>query len=468
MNIQTVDDLQRFIHEGRVDALDLKFCDLNGRWHHLTLPARTSLGHLFDKGVGFDGSSLAGFSRLESGDLVLLPDPASAFLDPFWESPTVSILCDVAEADSRLPYARDPRGLAKRAEAHLAGTGIADASLWGPEFEFYVFDRVSVENSKRAVSVEIEIDEPENRHVAYPPKGGYHLIPPLDRDQELRAFVTRELEKAGVLVHYHHHEVGPMGQNEIEVELETLTRASDIVLTVKHFVRMGAVRFGRTATFMPKPMHGEAGSGMHFHQHLFKEGKPLFHGEGYAGLSETALHYVAGILDHGRALAAITSPGTNSYRRLVPGFEAPVNLFFSLANRSAAIRVPKYTDGPRERRIEFRPPDGICNPYLAMAAQLLAGMDGIRRKLDPTEMGFGPYDEDSFLWDAERRQTIRPLPGDLDEALDALAEDHAFLLEGGVFSEDLIDAFVRMKREKEILPLSRFPHPFEVELYFDA
>jgi glutamine synthetase len=238
---------------------------------------------------------------------------------------------------------------------------------------------------------------------------------------------------------------------------------------VKYFVHRGASRFGKAATFMPKPLYGEAGSGMHFHQHLFAGENPLFFDEsGYAGLSRIAMHYIAGILEHGRSLAALASPSTNSYKRLVPGFEAPVNLFFSLGNRSAAIRVPKYAAAPAEKRIEFRPPDGTCNPYLAMAAQLLAGMDGIQRELDPTELGFGPYDEDIFRWSAERRESIRPLPRDLIEALDALLEDHEYLLRGGVFTEDLIDAFVRYKREQEIVPLSRRPHPFEVETYFDA
>ncbi|MHC5036589.1 MAG: type I glutamate--ammonia ligase [Planctomycetota bacterium] len=466
---RSIDDLRKWVKDAGIDALDLKYCDMNGRWHHLTLPARAVHGDLFEKGVGFDGSSVSGFSRLESGDLVILPDPASAFLDPFWEAPTLSILCDVREADTRKPYSRDPRSMAKRAEAVLAESGIADRSLWGPEFEFYVFDRVSVENEPGSVSAVLLVEDPDNRLIPIPAKGGYHLLPPLDREKDLRAFISRELEACGIRVHYHHHEVGRYGQNEIEVERETLTRAADIVMMVKYFVRLGAQRFGRTATFMPKPIFGEAGSGMHFHQHLFRGETPVFHGEsGYAGLSRTALQYIAGILDHGRALSALGSPSTNSYKRLVPGFEAPVNLFFSLANRSAAVRVPKYAEEPEAKRIEFRPPDATCNPYLAMASQLLAGLDGIRRELDPTACGFGPFDEDIFRWDAEQRKTIRPLPRDLGDALDALLEDHAFLLQGGVFTEEFIDVFVRTKKETELIPLSRRTHPYEVELYYDA
>jgi glutamine synthetase len=469
MNIQTVDDLRRVVKEGSIEAVDLKYGDLNGRWHHLTVPAHAAMGRLFDKGVGFDGSSVPGFSRLESGDLVLLPRAETAFLDPFWEAPTLSALCDVVEADTHTVYGRDPRGVAQRAEAALSASGIADRSLWGPEFEFYVFDRVAVENSASCVSAELLVDEPECRMIPPENGSGYHVLAPMDRDQELRALVCRELEKTGVRVLYHHREVGRFGQNEIEVGREPLTRAADLAQRVKHFVRMSAIRMGRTATFMPKPMFGESGSGMHFHQHLFRGESPVFHdGSGYAGLSRTALQYVAGILDHGRALAALTNPSTNSYKRLVPGFEAPVNLFFSLANRTAAVRIPKYAKDPADKRIEFRPPDATCNPYLAMAGQLLAGLDGIRRELDPSALGFGPFDEDIFLWDGERRKAIQPLPKDLGEALDALLDDHEFLLQGGVFSEDLIDAIVRTKREEDVLPLSRRPHPFEVERYFDA
>ncbi|MHC4599694.1 MAG: type I glutamate--ammonia ligase [Planctomycetota bacterium] len=469
MNIETVDDLRRFVKDEDIEAIDLKYADLNGRWHHITVPARAALETLFEKGVGFDGSSVPGFSRLESGDLVLLPQAETAFLDPFWEAPTLTALCDVVEADTRRPYERDPRGVAKRAEAVLAASDFADVSLWGPEFEFYLFDGVAVENSASCVSAELLVEEPENRMIPPETEGGYHVLAPTDRDQELRALVCRELEKTGVRVLYHHREVGRYGQNEIEVEREPLTRAADLAQRVKYFVRLAAMRTGRAATFMPKPMFGEAGSGMHFHQHLFQGKTPVFFDDlGYAGLSRTALQYVAGILDHGRALAALTNPSTNSYKRLVPGFEAPVNLFFSLANRTAAVRIPKYAEDPADKRIEFRPPDGTCNPYLAMAGQLLAGLDGIRRELDPTALGFGPFDEDIFRWDGERRKTIRPLPRDLGEALDALLEDREFLLAGGVFSEDLIDAIVRTKREEDILPLSRRPHPFEVERYFDA
>ncbi|MCU0722061.1 MAG: type I glutamate--ammonia ligase [Planctomycetes bacterium] len=469
MTIRNAEGARRLLRETNAEAVDLKFCDLAGRWHHLTLPAQVAGPELFARGAGFDGSSIAGFTRLEAGDLVMLPDPSTAFLDPYWEKPTVSMVCDVVEADTREPFPRDPRSVARKAEAALAATGAADLSLWGPEFEFYVFDEVRSRSGPCASGFEIVAQEPGCRHIPLAEKSGYHVLPPLDRHHDLRAAAVRDLVAAGIPVYYHHHEVGRFGQCEIEIERLPLTRAGDAVMMVKYFVRMTAAKRGMCATFMPKPLFGEAGSGMHFHQHLFKGKKPLFHDpKGYAGLSRLALSYVAGVLAHGRALAAIGSPSSNSYRRLVPGFEAPVNLFFSLANRSAAIRVPKYADAPAEKRIEFRPPDGTCNPYLAMAAMLMAGIDGIRRKLDPTALGFGPWDEDVFEWPAERRKAIVPLPASLDEALDALREDRDFLLRDGVFTEDLIDSFVRYKREKETGPVSRRPTPQEIDLYFDA
>lgn len=468
MKIADLESLQRFVKDQGIEILDLKYVDLYGRWHSLTLTARACEDGTFLKGVGFDGSSVKGFSTIESGDLVLLPDPSSAFRDPFWERPALSLLCDVVEADTRKPYGRCPRSLAKRAELFAASQGRCDRSLWGPEFEFYVFDGVELEIDPCALAARIRVDYPANRRIDVPEKCGYHQLPPLDRHADFRAAVTAQLERAGVRVYYHHHEVGMLGQCEIEVDRMPLRRAADVTMLVKHFVRATAVRQGRAATFMPKPVLGEPGSGMHFHQHLFHGGKPLFFDEtGYAGLSSTALAYVAGILEHGRALCALTAPSINSYRRLTPGFEAPVNLFFSLANRSAAIRVPKYASSPEEKRIEFRTPDGTCNPYLAMSAQLMAGLDGIARNLNPTDMGFGPFDEDIFRWPPERRAQIRPLPESLPEALEALREDHDFLLNGGVFTESTIDTYVRLKEEEEIRPLAQWPHPFEMALYFD-
>ncbi|MHC4605437.1 MAG: type I glutamate--ammonia ligase [Planctomycetota bacterium] len=456
-----------FIRDAGVEAVDLKFTDLIGSWHHLTLPATSLNDARLSRGVGFDGSSVAGFTAVESGDLVLRPDPSTAFLDPFHEVRTLAVICRVVHADSGRLFSRDPRNVAARAEQHMQKTGIADASIWGPEFEFYVFRKVRVRTHGTSSSVRIKPVQPEACRI--PPRhgSGYHLDQPCDRFAALREQICHELEKAGFPVKYHHHEVGALGQCEIELPMGPILRQADACQVVKYFTRMCAHRLGLTVTFMPKPLFGRVGSSMHFHQHLFRGGKPLFHArKGYAGLSPLALQYTAGLLDHGRALTAITNPSTNSFKRLVPGFEAPVNLFFSLANRSAAIRVPKYANTAETKRIEYRPPDGTCNPYLAMAAMLMAGLDGVRKKQDPKKMGFGPFDDDVFKWPEKKRAQIRPLPSSLCEALDALQKDRTFLQRGGVFPADLLDALVAAKR-KECVDVNRRPHPLEFELYYN-
>ncbi len=466
----------RYAKEQGIEQVDFKIVNLFGGLHHITIQASSLNEALFDDGIGFDGSSI-GYKAVESGDMVLLPDPTSAFLDPFWERPTLSFLCDVAEADTREPFLADPRSIARKAEEALAASGHADRSLWGPEFEFYVFDSVLYENDVHVSRYELDSSEaywnagrpdvPGGSRI--PRHGGYHAIPPLDRLHDMRAEISRLLEERGIKVRYHHHEVGGPGQCEIEVERETLTRSGDAAMIVKYFTRMVASRHGKVATFMPKPLHGEAGNGLHFHQHLFMGDAPLFYDEsGYGGLSELGLSYVAGLLDHGPALLALTNPSTNSFRRLVPGFEAPVNLFFSLANRSAAIRVPKYASQPLEKRIEFRPPDATCNPYLSMSAQLLAGLDGIRRKLDPTAEGYGPFDQNVFKMDPEERSKIRPLPSSLKGALDALSEDQDFLTRDGVFTKELLESWILTKTIRDHEAILSRPTPYEVELYFDV
>jgi glutamine synthetase len=465
-----------YVRDNGIEQIDFKIVNLLGGLHHITIQASSLDEKLFERGIGFDGSSI-GYKAVESGDMVLIPDPTSAFLDPFWERPTLSFLCDIAEADTREPFAGDPRSIARMAEKVLTDSGVANRSLWAPEFEFYVFDSVLYENDVHVSRYEIDSaeaywnagrpDVPGGSRI--PRHGGYHAIPPLDRLHDMRAEVARLLEERGIDVLYHHHEVGGPGQCEIEIQRNTLTRTGDIAMIVKYFVRMVASRHGKVATFMPKPLHGEAGNGMHFHQHLFNDRKPLFYDEeGYGGLSKLALSYIAGMLDHAPALLALTNPSTNSFRRLVPGFEAPVNLFFSLANRSAAIRVPKYASLPDEKRIEFRPPDATGNPYLSMAAQLLAGLDGIRRELDPAAEGFGPIDKNVFQMPTEDRAQIRPLPSSLKDALDALESDHEFLTRDGVFTEELIQSWIltRMIRDHEAI-LTR-PTPYEIELYFDV
>jgi glutamine synthetase len=468
-----------YIQSEDVSAVDLKFSDLFGAWHHLTVPQGSINERLFRDGVGFDGSSIPGFSKLESGDLVLLPDPTTAFLDPFWTSKTLSIICDIAEADTRERYHRDPRSVAQRAEKYLLTTGIATESLWAPEFEYYIFDNVCHVNDVNRASYEIDSEEaswntPMREHPNLghhiPPSGGYHVSPPMDTLYNLRAETVRLIEKVGISVKYHHHEVGGPGQSEIEIGRDSLIKTADSSMIIKYFIKMTANKFNKTATFMPKPLYGESGSGLHFHQQMFKENHPLFHdASGYAGLSQLALSYIAGILTHGSALLAFTNPSTNSYKRLVPGYEAPVNLFFSLANRSASIRVPKYATDPDEKTIEYRPPDATCNPYLATSAILMAGIEGIKKNLDPTTEGFGPIDENVFEWTEEERRTkIKPLSTSLKGALDHLKEDHAFLLEGDVFPEDLIDIWIKYKFEKEYQAVRSRPHPYEIDLYYNV
>ncbi len=469
---QALDEAVAFIRHKSVAMVDLKFCDLWGRWRHVTLPAGRFNQRLLETGVGFDGSSL-GLSAVKSGDLVLVPELATAFLDPFWDVPTISFLCATLEADSRQPFPHDPRTLASRAEQFLRTSGAGDSSLWGPEFEFYLFDGVSYENGMNVAAYRVESREADWKShelgsgYTIPRHGGYHAIPPQDHLHNARTKISMHLETIGIPVKYHHHEVGGPGQCEIETRLLPMVRAGDVTLLAKYVARMTALEMGMTATFMPKPLFGEAGSGLHFHQQIWRGDTNAFYdAAGYGCLSETARFYIGGLLAHGAAVMALTNPSTNSYRRLVPGYEAPVSAIFSLGNRSAAIRIPKYANQPESARLEFRPPDATCNPYLAIAAQLMAGIDGVRRKTDPTELGFGPYDEDVFSWPPEKRAGIKALPTSLDEALDGLERDHAFLLEGSVFSREMIHRWVSRKRSEERSVRDR-PHPFEIELYYD-
>lgn len=469
---ENLDDAQRYMQEHHIQMVDLKFCDLWGRWHHITLPADQLNQAMVEEGVGFDGSAV-GFRSVKSGDMVLVPDLLTGTLDPFWELPTLSFICTTLEAASHAIFANDPRNVAVRAEAYLRETGIADESRWGPEFEFYIFDRVIFDNGTNHASYLLESSEAEwssaEKSQPFPIKlhGGYHAIPPHDQHYDLRSTISMHLLQMGIPVKYHHHEVGSAGQCEVETSLMGLVQSGDAAMMILYVTRMAARAEGKAATFMPKPLYGEAGSGMHFHQLLLKEGRNLFYDPaGYGNLSQTALYYIGGLLKHGAALLALTNPSTNSYRRLVPGFEAPVNAFFSLGNRSAAIRIPKYAHQPHSTRFEFRPPDATCNVYLALAAQLLAGLDGIRHKIDPTENGFGPIDEDVFSWTPQKRDTIQRLPGSLDIALKALEADHDFLLAGGVFSEEMISQWIDHKMRAEFFQVLNRPHPYEMSLYF--
>jgi len=432
-------------------------------------PSRVS-EKLFTDGVGFDGSNFPGLSTVEEGDLALVPEIETGYLDPFRTEPAISFICRIVEADSKAPFSRDPRSISRKAESYLKKTGIADVSMWGPEFEYYVFEKVHVKNSNKTCSYEIVPAEGlRKEEFGLWTFAGYHGIPPEDSMVDIRDETVTLLDESGVKSLYHHHEVGGHGQVEIEVEFRPLTKMGDISMMVKHFARMTAHRHGKIATFMPKPLYNEPGNGMHFHQFLVKKGVNVFYRKGgYADLSPVAHHYIAGLLRHAPSLLAFTNPSTNSYKRLVPGFEAPVNCFFSLANRSAAIRIPKYATRPEYKRMEFRPPDATCNAYIAMTAQLLAGIDGIKRKLDPTKEGFGPYDVNVFEMSPRERNKIKPLPTSFAEALRELDKDHAYLLEGGVFTESMIKDWIRLKREREIMPVRTRPHPLEIQMYLDC
>ncbi len=462
----------KFIKEKGIAYVDLRFSDLPGRWQHFTVPAHEADENFFKLGAGFDGSSIQGFQAINESDMLLLPDVSTAFVDPFAEHPTLVVIADVYDPVEKKFYDKDPRGVAKRAEEYLKKTGIADASYWGPEIEFFIFDQVgfSIEPHNSGFWIESE----EGHWHSYEggdglwirPKEGYFPAPPVDKYQDLRSEMVKNLEATGVQVELHHHEVATAGQAEIDIRFDTLTRTGDNVFKYKYAVRQTAARAGKTVTFMPKPLFGDNGSGMHTHQSLWKNGEPLFYDEkGYAELSKLAMHYAAGLLAHGPALAAITNPTVNSYRRLVPGYEAPVNLIISRRNRSAIIRIPMYFTGPefkKSKRIEYRAPDPSGNPYLTFAAMLMAGLDGIRRALEPPK----PVDKNLYALSAREARRIKTLPKSLDEALDALEKDHDFLLEGGVFTEALLEEWIAMKRE-EAAQVRLRTTPIEFQMYYD-
>ncbi len=471
---QDFDEAKRFVTDNDVKMVDLKYTDLWGRWHHVTLPASQFTPSRLEIGVGFDASSV-GLKPVKAGDMVVVPDLTTGFMDPYWDALTLSFLCTAKEADTREDFARDPRNIARRAEVYLREVGVADESRWGPEFEFYVFDSVAFENKVHRAGYRLESSEgvwnsPTGGLGHYIPlHGGYHAHPPRDSLYNLRSEMCLHLEAMGVPIKYHHHEVGGPGQVEIETPLMGLLESADATMKVKYVTKMTAAAHNQTVTFMPKPLFGEAGNGMHFHQMLIKDGLSLFYDpEGYASLSQTALYYIGGLLSHGPALLAFTNPSTNSFRRLVPGYEAPVNLFFSMGNRSAAVRIPMYAGSPTQQRIEFRPPDATCNVYLALAAQLMAGLDGILNRIDPTETGFGPFDTNVFAWPPEKQAKIRGLPASLGEALQALAADHDFLLTGGVMDKEFIEDWIDYKMSQEYLEVRDRPHPYEMALYFDV
>ncbi|MFC8684071.1 type I glutamate--ammonia ligase [Brevibacillus porteri] len=458
----------------KVEYVDFRIVDLLGRQHHVTVPAYAVDEGTFRNGVAFDGSSLIGYKSIEESDMVAMPDPATAFIDPFVETKTMNIICNIVNPDNTV-YTRDPRGIALKAEAYLQQSGLATDAYFGPESEFFLFDNVRYASGPSGSFFHIDSEEAfwntgkEGQNLGYKVrnKGGYFPVQPTDSQMDIRNEMCTLMTKCGMYVERHHHEVATAGQGEINFRFDTLTRTADNLLLFKYIVRNVAAKHGKTATFMPKPIVGDNGSGMHVHQSLFNGDTPLFYEQGgYANLSETALHYIGGILHHAPALIALTNPSTNSFKRLVPGYEAPVNLVFSKGNRSAAVRIPIAAVTPKASRIEFRTPDSTANPYLAFAAMLMAGLDGIKRKLDPRELGFGPLDKNIYdLSDAEKHE-IKSAPASLAEALVALEQDHDFLLEGDVFTKEVIDGWIAQKRG-EIEQVERTVNPKEYELYYD-
>jgi glutamine synthetase len=474
----TPHDVLRMAEEKGARLVDFKFVDVPGTWQHFTVPMSQIAPDIFTEGLGFDGSSIRGFQEIHASDMLVLPDPSTAIMDPFGATPTLSLICDVVEPGTLKPYSRDPRSLAKRAEAYLRESGIADTSYFGPEAEFFIFDDVRYESSSQTQFYVVDSREGNwNTGRAEGPnlankirtKEGYFPVPPVDTFQDLRNEMSLVLESVGIPVERHHHEVATAGQAEIDIKFDTLVRMADKLMTYKYVVKNVAHRHGKVATFMPKPIYGDNGSGMHVHQSLWRRDEPLFFdAHGYAQLSETARYYVGGLLLHAPAILAFAAPTTNSYRRLVPGFEAPVNLVFSARNRSAAIRIPMYSGNPASRRVEFRPPDAACNPYFAFSAMLLAGLDGIQRRIDPSANGMGPIDRNIYELPAAEYEEIRSVPGSLAEALQALDEDRTFLTESGVFTDDLIDGYIAFKQDQEIDEVRLRPTPHEFYLYFDA
>ncbi|HKV02018.1 MAG TPA: type I glutamate--ammonia ligase [Ktedonobacteraceae bacterium] len=475
----TPKEVLEFAESHGAKMVDFKFVDVPGTWQHFSVPMRELEEETFVEGKAFDGSSVRGFQTINESDMLIIPDPSTAIMDPFTAAPTLSLVCNIAHpgpAGRKRHYSRDPRYIAKKAEEYLRSSGIADTSYFGPESEFYIFDNVRYSSTANIQYAEIDSDEAHwnssrdgtsNLGHRMRVKEGYFPVAPNDTLQDIRSEMALLLEELGVPVEAQHHEVGAPGQAEIDMRYNTLLKTADNVMLYKYVTKNVARKHGKTVTFMPKPVFGDNGSGMHVHQSLWKGEQPLFYdSEGYAGLSQTARYYIGGLMTHAPALLAIVASTTNSYKRLVPGFEAPINLVFSKGNRSAAVRIP-LTDCPSAKRVEFRPPDPTSNPYLAFAALLMAGLDGIRRGIDPSDHGYGPLDRDLYHLSAAEIREIRSVPASLDEALEALEDDHAFLLEGEVFTTDILEHFVELKRAQADEVRLR-PVPIEFELYYDV
>jgi glutamine synthetase len=462
-----------FAKRNNAEMVDLKFTDLLGTWQHCTFPIDTWDEGTFKDGVGFDGSSIRGWQGIHMSDMLAVPDPDTAVMDPFFAEPTVSVIANIVDPITKEDYSRDPRHVARKGVEYLKKTGIADTCYVGPEPEFFIFDEVRFEQKQNTGFYQIDsvegawntnrIEEP---NLGYKPsyKGGYFPVSPTDIYHDLRGAMVKEMKKVGIVVEAHHHEVGTGGQSEIDMQFAELLKMADQFMWYKYIIKNVAKRNGKTVTFMPKPIFEDNGSGMHTHVSLWKNNKPLFAGDKYAGLSELALYAIGGVLKHAPALLAFAAPTQNSYRRLVPGFEAPVNLVHSARNRSAAVRIPMYSENPKAKRFEFRCPDPAANGYLSWTAILMASLDGIKNKIDPGK----PLDRDIYDMSKDELKDVPHVPGSLAEALDALKNDHEFLTQGNVFTDDLIETWIEYKKEYELGPLSLRPHPFEFQLYYDS
>ena len=464
----------KFAKDNNVEMVDFRFTDWPGTWQHCSFPISQIDEGTFEDGLGFDGSSIRGWQAINESDMLMVPDPSTAFIDPFMKHTTLVLICDIQDPLTRKPYSRDPRFIATKAEAYLNKLGIADTCYVGPEAEFFIFNSARFHSAVNESFYHIDSveghwnagrDEPGG-NLAYKPraKEGYFPVPPTDKQQDIRAEMALTMQKLGIVIEAQHHEVATAGQAEIDMRFQSLKRMADQVMIYKYVVKNVAARHGMTATFMPKPLFGDNGSGMHVHQSLWKAGKPLFAGDGYAGLSQVGLNYIGGILKHARACAAFTNPTCNSYKRLTPGFEAPVNLALSSRNRSASCRIPMYSNSPKAKRVEVRFPDPSCNPYLAFASMLMAGLDGVENKTDPG----APLDKNIYALPPEEAAKIPSMPASLEEALSCLKEDHQFMLKGDVFTEDAINTWIEYKTEVEVNGVRLRPHPHEFELYFDC
>jgi glutamine synthetase len=466
-------DVLKQVRDAGIKVVDFRFVDLPGVWQHFSIPASELSADAFEDGLGFDGSSIRGFQQIQESDMLLMPDPSSAFLDPFTAEKTLNIICDVADPLTRESYSRDPRYIARKAQDYLKSTGLADTCFFGPEAEFYILDDVRFDQNSHSGYYFLDSVEgvwnsgrEENPNLGFKIryKEGYFPCPPMDHYQDLRTEMMLKLIEVGVPVEVHHHEVGTAGQSEIDMRFGTLLQMADNLMKYKWCIKNVARKAGKTVTFMPKPIFQDNGSGMHCHQSLWKGEQPLFFDErGYAGLSEMAIYYIGGLLKHAPSILAFAAPTTNSYRRLVPGYEAPINLIYSQRNRSACVRIPMYSNSPKAKRVEFRPPDPSCNPYLAFPAMMMAGLDGIRNRIMPQ----APIDKDLYDLEPEEKHEVKNTPGSLGEVLTALEQDHQYLLQGGVFTQDVIDTWIAYKREREMEQVNLRPHPYEFYLYYD-